>query len=79
MSVSGYMTLGRNNYMYIDRNMVDDPYFRLSAEGNRGIYVPASTIGKMVLLIGWKDVKVPKVGRVLELVSEGKVNQFASP
>lgn len=60
MSVSGYMTLGRNNYMYIDRNMVDDPYFRLSAEGNRGIYVPASTIGKMVLLIGWKDVKVPK-------------------
>lgn len=40
MNVSGYMTLGRNNYMYVDRNMVDDSYFRLVAEGNRGVYVP---------------------------------------
>ena len=77
MSVSGYMTLGRNNYMYIDRNMVDDPYFRLSAEGNRGIYVPASTIGKDGTLDWMEGRKSTKVGRVLELVSEGKVNQFA--
>ena len=44
LSVGGYMTLGRNNYMYVDRNMVDEPCFRLAAEGNRGVYVPASTI-----------------------------------
>ncbi|MCD7927007.1 MAG: carboxypeptidase regulatory-like domain-containing protein [Bacteroides sp.] len=77
MSVSGYMTLGRNNYMYVDRNMVDDPYFRLLAEGNRGIYVPASAIDEKGKLDWMEGRKSTKVGRVLELVSEGKVNQFA--
>lgn len=72
MSVSGYMTLGRNNYMYIDRNMVDDPYFRLSAEGNRGIYVPASTIGKDGTLDWMEGRKSTKVGRVLEFGQRGK-------
>lgn len=38
MGVSGFMTLGRNNYMYVDRNMADEPFFRLAAEGNpRGL------------------------------------------
>lgn len=77
MSVSGYMTLGRNNYMYIDRNMVDEPYFRLTAEANRGVYVPASAIEANGTLNWMAGRKSEKVGRVLELVSEGKVNQFA--
>lgn len=38
MSVSGYMTLGRNNYMYIDRNMVDDPYFVFLQKGT-GVFM----------------------------------------
>lgn len=77
LSVGGYMTLGRNNYMYVDRNMVDEPCFRLAAEGNRGVYVPASTISAAGTLDWQQGRKSDKVGRVLELVSDGKVNQFA--
>lgn len=77
MSVAGYMTLGRNNYMYIDRNMVDDPYFRIEAEGNRGVYVPANTIDANGVADWKQGRKTTEVGRVLEMVSEGKVNQFA--
>ena len=77
MSLAGYMTRARNNYMYVDRNMVDQPYFRLSAEADRGVYVPASKINANGTL-NWMDSrKSDKVGRVLELVSEGKVNQYA--
>lgn len=77
MSVGGYMTLARNNYMYVDRNMADNPYFRLSAEANRGVYVPVESIKENGTL-NWMDGrKSEKVGRVLELVSKGKVNQFA--
>ena len=77
VTVGGYMTLGRNNYMYIDRNMVDQPYFRLAAEGNRGVYVPANTITSDGVTDWTQGRKTDKVGRVLEMVSEGKVNQFA--
>ena len=78
VTVGGYMTLGRNNYMYVDRNMVDQPYFRLAAEGNRGVYVPAETINSEYGTIDWREGRKTKnVGRVLEMVSEGKVNQFA--
>ena len=62
MNVSGYMTLGRNNYMYIDRNMVDEPLFRLTAEANRGVYVPVSAIditnGTLDWMAGRKSEKV---------------------
>ena len=71
------MTLGRNNYMYVDRNMVDDPYFRIEAEGNRGVYVPANTIDANGVADWKQGRKTTEVGRVLEMVSEGKVNQFA--
>ncbi len=78
VSIGGYMTLGRNNYMYVDRNMVDEPYFRIAAEGNRGVYVPAESIDESTGIADWKQGrKTDKLGRVLELVSEGKVNQFA--
>ena len=77
VTVGGYMTLGRNNYMYVDRNMVDQPYFRLTNEGNRGVYVPAESILADGTVNWANGRKTDKVGRVLEMVSEGKVNQFA--
>lgn len=77
VGVAGYMTLGRNNYFYVDRNMVDQPFFRLAEEANRGVYVPLESMptnGAGDWLLGRKS---QKFGRVLELNSEGKVNQFA--
>ncbi|HAL54221.1 MULTISPECIES: TonB-dependent receptor [Sphingobacterium] len=75
-SLSGYMNLGRNNYMYVDRNMVKDPFFRLANEDNRGVFVPAASIVDGAP--DWKKGRISnKFGRVLELNSEGKVNQFA--
>ncbi len=38
------VALGRNNYMYVDRNLVDQPFFRLENEANRGVFVPANTV-----------------------------------
>lgn len=77
VGVSGYMTLARNNYLYIDRNMVDKPYFTLDNEGGRGVYVPAESIGANGAADWTKGRKTTKVGRVLELNTIGKVNQFA--
>jgi hypothetical protein len=78
LGVSAYGSWARNNYMYVDRNMVQDPYFRLTAEGNRGVYVPADKITKSNGVANWLDSrKSNKVGRVLELISEGKINQFS--
>lgn len=72
------MSLARNNYMYVDRNMVDDPFFRLANEGNRGVYVPVSGINTNNGAADWTTGrKSTDVSRVLELNSEGKVNQYA--
>lgn len=75
--IAGYMALGRNNYFYYDRNMAANPYFTLDNEGGRGVFVPAASIaanGNM----DWKQGRINKnFGRVLELVSDGKVNQFS--
>ena len=78
IGITGYATLARNNYMYIDRNMVADPFFRLSNEGNRGVYVPANSIAPGNGNTDWKRGRLTdKFGRVLEMNSKGKVNQFA--
>lgn len=70
-------SLARNNYMYVDRNMVDDPYFRLEEEGGRGVYVPAETISTSNGNADWtKGRKTIEIGRVLELNSEGKNNTY---
>jgi hypothetical protein len=58
--------------------MVDQPYFRIAAEGNRGVYVPASTINASNGSADWtQSRKTTEVGRVLQLESKGKVNQMA--
>lgn len=79
--IAGYMALGRNNYFYYDRNMVANPFFTLANEGGRGVYVPAGTIinnDNKSVSIDWKEGRInKKFGRVLELVSEGKVNQYS--
>jgi hypothetical protein len=76
VGVTGYATLGRNNYMYVDRNMVADPFFKLENEANRGVYVPSSAIVNGAA--DWKQGRISdKFGRVLELNSKGKINQFA--
>ena len=64
--------------MYIDRNMVDNPFFQLANEGNRGVYVPASAINPQNGTSDWTTGrKSNDVSRVLELVSDGKINQYA--
>jgi hypothetical protein len=75
--ITAFATLGRNNYMYVDRNMVDQPIFTLANEGGRGVYVPANTITAAGQTDWMKGRKSTNVGRVLELNSAGKVNQFA--
>ena len=77
VGVAGYMTLGRNNYFYVDRNMVDQPFFRLANEDNRGVFVPLESMPTNGAGDWLQGRKSTKFGRVLELNSEGKVNQFA--
>ncbi|WP_132053403.1 TonB-dependent receptor [Pseudocnuella soli] len=78
VGISGYASFARNNYMYVDRNMVDQPYFRIEQEANRGVYVPANTINARNGVANWVDSrKTNTLGRVLELISDGKKNQFA--
>ncbi|MBV8251954.1 MAG: TonB-dependent receptor [Chitinophaga sp.] len=73
-----FTTIARHNYMYVDRNMVDQPFFTLPNEANRGVYVPINTINEKNGATDWmQGRKSDKVSRVLELNSEGKVNQFA--
>lgn len=77
LGVNLISAFARNNYMYVDRNMVDDPFFRLANEGNRGVYVPANTINTGNGSADWiRGRKTTRVGRVLELVSDGKNDTY---
>ncbi len=77
LGITGYATLGRHNYMYVDRNMAVQPYFTLANEDNRGVYVPLSSMPSNGAG-DWLQGRISnKLGRVLELNSKGKVNQFA--
>ena len=77
LGVTMYASWARNNYMYTDANMVDQPFFRLANEDNRGVYVPASTISAAGVTNWTLGRKTDRVGRVLALNSEGKNNQIA--
>ncbi len=77
VGISGYGTWARNNYMYVDRNMVENPYFRIASEANRGVYVPSESINVNNGAANWVNSrKTNKVGRVLEMNSDGKVNSY---
>lgn len=75
VGVTGYASFGRNNYMYVDRNMAANPYFTLPNEADRGVFVPVMPANGAP---DWKTGRISNTfGRVLELNSKGKVNQFA--
>jgi hypothetical protein len=77
VGITGFATMARNNYVYVDRNMATTPFFTLANEDNRGVYVPLSTMPSNGSG-DWLQGRISKkVGRVLELNSTGKVNQFA--
>lgn len=61
-----------HQYHYLDRNLRTLPAFRLAAEGNRGVYVPASTISAAGLTDVRNALADPRLGRVLSLESRGR-------
>lgn len=67
-----------NNYVYLERNLVENPYFRLSNEANRGVFVPANRINTTTGRSDWQDSRATtQLGRVLELNSIGYAEQWA--
>jgi hypothetical protein len=66
-----------NNYVYFDKNLVDQPYFTLSNEGGRGVFVPANTIPANGTTDWTKSRKSDQVGRVLELESTGVLDNYS--
>ena len=67
-----------NNYHYIDRNRVASPFFTVDNEGNRPVWVPASTISANGNVIGTNSFATRQLGRVFELVPLGKLDQRAA-
>jgi hypothetical protein len=58
-----------NNYVYLDRNLVDQPFFTLANEGNRGVFVPASSISASGITNNVLGRKTQAVGRTLEFTN----------
>lgn len=67
----------KNNYVYLDRNLVDDPYFRLANEENRSVFVPAATITPSGITNNVLGRKTQEVGRVLMLTNGANLEQKA--
>ncbi|GGE94709.1 TonB-dependent receptor [Hymenobacter cavernae] len=65
----------KDNYVYLDRNLVDQPYFTLSNEANRGVFVPANTITTAGITNNVLGRKTQAVGRTLEFNNGAKVHQ----
>ncbi|PZP51561.1 MAG: TonB-dependent receptor [Pseudopedobacter saltans] len=77
MGLSAYLTLGRNNYMYVDRNMVAQPFYTIPNEADRGVYIPLDKTPTDAKSGSFLDGRISKAfGRVLELNSEGKNNTY---
>jgi len=62
-----------DNYVYLDRNLVDQPYFTLANEGNRGVFVPANTISAAGITNNVLGRKTQAVGRTLEFTNGAKL------
>lgn len=67
----------KNNYVYLDRNLVDNPYFTLSNEENRGVFVPAASITPSGITNNVLGRKTNEVGRVLMLTNGAELTQKA--
>ena len=73
LGVFAYWARTSDNFQYYDRNMVANPYFTI--EGNRGVFVPASTITNLGRTNN-ADTRIhTDLGRVLELVGDSKLEQ----
>ena len=64
-----------DNYHYVDRNRAAQPFFTLDNELNRPIYVPASSIDAAGNTFITNAFQTQAIGRVLELVPEGSLEQ----
>ncbi|HLP36048.1 carboxypeptidase-like regulatory domain-containing protein [Lacibacter sp.] len=62
-----------NNYVYLDRNIVDQPFFRLANEANRGVFVPAESISAAGITNNVLSRKTQAVGRTLEFTNGAKL------
>jgi hypothetical protein len=73
LGVFAYWARTSDNFQYYDKNMVANPYFTI--EGNRGVFVPASTITSLGRTNN-ADTRIhTDLGRVLELVGDSKLEQ----
>jgi hypothetical protein len=79
--VNGWLRMGvnllvsrtDNNYVYLDGNLVDEPFFRLANEDNRGVFVPANTIPANGQTNNVFSRKEPSVGRTLILTNGARL------
>lgn len=67
----------KNNYVYLDKNLVDNPYFRLANEENRSVFVPAASITANGTTNNVLGRKTSEVGRVLMLTNGANLEQKA--
>lgn len=65
------------NYYYVDRNLVEQPAFRLANEGDRPVFVPAATIDALGRTNVREALRQPSLSRVIELQSIGAGTQRA--
>jgi len=63
-----------NNYVYLDRNIVNQPYFTLANESGRGVFVPANTISAAGITDNVLGRKTQSVGRTLEFTNGATLN-----
>lgn len=69
----------RDGYHYIDLNLRDTPAFRLSAEGNRGVWVPPTTIAAGTGVTDVRDAsRVAGFSRVVSLESGARAEQLSA-
>lgn len=63
-----------NNYVYLDKNIVDKPFFTLANENNRSVFVPAASIPANGITNNVLGRKTQAVGRTLELTNGAVLN-----
>lgn len=68
----------QNNYVYLDRNLVDQPYFTLSNEANRSVFVPATSISANGITNNVLGRKTQEVGRALIFTNGAKLRTFTT-
>lgn len=67
----------QNNYVYLDRNLVDQPFFTLSNEDNRSVFVPAPSISSRGITNNVLGRKTQEVGRTLLFTNGAELEQMA--